>query len=855
MKIEMGKFLSRLDQYYRYLILPLIVVLLVLSNIINYGNWSDMVSSISYLYMAYYDYIPGMAPAQFIVIYVLHSIVGTLGLLIILDIISFFSMLYIVDSLHGKNGFPSVLYCLCPVVFLYLLGPNCLHFLLAVFSVVLFAKEKYEHASLLLGLAIALNWVYILLVPSYFIVSKRKLETLFLVLSPLLITTWFIYYYSYSVSMSYAVWGVEVKGIDRTIQWFVSTFYAYFPDQSIFYLLMLISIIGGIVGLYVAKIMGIDHPKYGVFVLLIQILELEMLIPHTSMIVTSLSIHFALLTLLFICGGNPAIPLVLDAVFIYSLSIGGKYGIALYKISLILLVIPLLPPMFKGEMPKEAKMSVGIACFMKNFVKNKLAKLGRLIDRMLKPQYVKLILLYMMGLVFLLFRAGEPPQMVFDEYHYVKAAKEILSKGSDPRMEHPPLVKYLIALGILFLGDKAINWRIFIIPISALTIPCTYYIAKHITNSEKVAITSTLLLAFDPLFYSLSRLAMLDGPALGFASVGIALSLKYCDSKGSEAKWLYLSGLFYGLAISAKMTALMAIIISLAIVPFPKIKRRTLGLVFGLIIIPSLVLIVMYVPLYIIAIIMLEQQGAVITLYTKIILTLLFPLWVLGIISMMFTVYSRLPATQPQIESHPWDWIYGWKPIRGYTAIMYVVELGTYLVSMVILLANPFTWFVGLTAVLALGALYTFSCIVLYLFDVIIKKKPEIVTVLRQIKSKIDPMGLVLLWGFFTWLAFLPSALAHWFYWYYQQGSNPLLDALGGIVFKVLKEGRPSYIFYMYHLFPSLYVVLAIILDRLDKRLGTYFSIFIVAFSIIYFLTVYPVISGAVWILYPSIVG
>lgn len=59
-----------------------------------------------------------------------------------------------------------------------------------------------------------------------------------------------------------------------------------------------------------------------------------------------------------------------------------------------------------------------------------------------------------------LVRIGLPTQPYFDEVHYLPAARAVLELGVTTNVEHPPLAKQLMALGIWLFGDGPLGWRI-----------------------------------------------------------------------------------------------------------------------------------------------------------------------------------------------------------------------------------------------------------------------------------------------------------------------------------------------------------------------------------------------------------
>ncbi|MEM1980924.1 MAG: hypothetical protein QXH59_08880, partial [Candidatus Caldarchaeum sp.] len=67
----------------------------------------------------------------------------------------------------------------------------------------------------------------------------------------------------------------------------------------------------------------------------------------------------------------------------------------------------------------------------------------------------------------------EPPfdgcGFIFDEAHYIPAVRKMLM-GEAVNLEHPPLSKWIIMLGIMALGDNPWGWRVPMVLFSALTL-------------------------------------------------------------------------------------------------------------------------------------------------------------------------------------------------------------------------------------------------------------------------------------------------------------------------------------------------------------------------------------------------
>ncbi len=76
--------------------------------------------------------------------------------------------------------------------------------------------------------------------------------------------------------------------------------------------------------------------------------------------------------------------------------------------------------------------------------------------------------------------------------------------------EHPPLVKYLIALSMVILGDYPLFWRIPSIIAGLLVIFFTYLVMKNLTKNKWLALGVSAALLLDPILRAMSSIAMLD---------------------------------------------------------------------------------------------------------------------------------------------------------------------------------------------------------------------------------------------------------------------------------------------------------------------------------------------------------
>ncbi len=111
---------------------------------------------------------------------------------------------------------------------------------------------------------------------------------------------------------------------------------------------------------------------------------------------------------------------------------------------------------------------------------------------------------------------GTPAKLVFDEVYYVDGARDYLSggvevaNGSAEFVVHPPLGKWLIALGIAIFGDNSSGWRIASALIGTLSILLIYLVARKLFDSEYLGLIAAGLMTIDGLHLVMSRTALLD---------------------------------------------------------------------------------------------------------------------------------------------------------------------------------------------------------------------------------------------------------------------------------------------------------------------------------------------------------
>lgn len=152
---------------------------------------------------------------------------------------------------------------------------------------------------------------------------------------------------------------------------------------------------------------------------------------------------------------------------------------------------------------------------------------------------------------------GRPDELVFDEIYYVDGAKDFLKyaveveNGKSEFIVHPPIGKWVIALGIKLFGDNSFGWRFSTALLGTISILFVYLIAKHLFKSEKWALLSAALVSLDGLHLVMSRTALLDMTLMFFVLIGLYALLK-------ERFWA--AGFLLGLALATKWSAIYYIV-------------------------------------------------------------------------------------------------------------------------------------------------------------------------------------------------------------------------------------------------------------------------------------------------------
>lgn len=221
---------------------------------------------------------------------------------------------------------------------------------------------------------------------------------------------------------------------------------------------------------------------------------------------------------------------------------------------------------------------------------------------------------------------SSPPETVWDENYYVPDAYDYLGGGyigghpDDPSYKltgeitwiHPPMGKWMIALGEGPLGLRPLGWRLPSAVFGTAGVLLLYALALALWGSEWWAGLAGLLLALDGLHLVQSRLGMLDIFLSTFVLAGAYLlvldrkaSRRHAEAGHAPSTFIERTfgtgyrlgaGLALGAAVATKWSGLFALVAVAALCAqaIPRDGRRLRTLVASFVIVPLLVYLAAY---------------------------------------------------------------------------------------------------------------------------------------------------------------------------------------------------------------------------------------------------------------------
>ena len=173
-----------------------------------------------------------------------------------------------------------------------------------------------------------------------------------------------------------------------------------------------------------------------------------------------------------------------------------------------------------------------------------------------------------------IYRLDIPQNYIFDEVYHVPtirafsqnnpAAFDVYAQAPEPNTAydwlHPPLAKLIQAGSVLIFGDNSFGWRFPSAVFGTLATLAVYFLAVTMTKKTNVGLLAAGIFSLDNLQLTMSRIAMNDIFVTTFILFALAFfykGLSFAKAKVSPYWYFVLTGLFAGLAISTKHSAVL----------------------------------------------------------------------------------------------------------------------------------------------------------------------------------------------------------------------------------------------------------------------------------------------------------
>lgn len=291
----------------------------------------------------------------------------------------------------------------------------------------------------------------------------------------------------------------------------------------------------------------------------------------------------------------------------------------------------------------------------------------------------------------------------FDEIYFPRTAFEHIHGITPYENTHPPLGKLFIAFGISLFGMNPFGWRIIGTLFGVAMIPLMYMFGKKLFGKTFYAFCAALLMMFDFMHFTQTRLATIDSFSTFFILLMYYFMYDYFVKK--SLKPLLFCGIAFGLGVASKWIALyggvgLAVLFFWSIISegrnyykekdsgrakkeswidyfFPlNIKATIIACVVFFVAIPIVIYCLSYIPILKLP----RTEG-----------------WITEIINYqkhMFNYHSTLKATHP-FASEWWEWPINKRPVWYYNG----EGLGENVKSTIAAFGNPAIWWVGLLGI------------------------------------------------------------------------------------------------------------------------------------------------------------
>lgn len=154
-------------------------------------------------------------------------------------------------------------------------------------------------------------------------------------------------------------------------------------------------------------------------------------------------------------------------------------------------------------------------------------------------------------------------QSMFDEVYYARTANEIVEGRTIYETTHPPLGKWWMSLGIRVFGMTPFGWRCVCALFGILMVPVSYAFMRKISRSTWIASFAALLIVFDFMHFTLSRIGTIDVIVGFFILLTFYLMYLVLDDLKMGCSWktvclMILNGMAAGAAMASKWTGVYA---------------------------------------------------------------------------------------------------------------------------------------------------------------------------------------------------------------------------------------------------------------------------------------------------------
>lgn len=183
---------------------------------------------------------------------------------------------------------------------------------------------------------------------------------------------------------------------------------------------------------------------------------------------------------------------------------------------------------------------------------------------------IALLIIFIIYSTILFSHISKPDRTYFDETNNLRVAKETVLERKQNPWVHPWLGEYFFAVSIKLFSDKNIHLagRTATALFGLFGLFFIYKLSRLLFNNNIAALLSLLIVMTDGIYFVQSRTSMFDIVVLAFNIAAVYYALLFI--KTDKIKFLIVSSIFMGLAISTKWNAVFNLGFILTIVIFLK---------------------------------------------------------------------------------------------------------------------------------------------------------------------------------------------------------------------------------------------------------------------------------------------